>query len=67
MTSPGQDKKLNLEGKLTPPETLSALMTFFISMIEGSNQKRIYIFPKEFIKFSGKTIHTRRLTIFHKL
>jgi hypothetical protein len=27
----------------------------------------IYILPKEYIKFSGKTIHTRRLTIFHKL
>jgi hypothetical protein len=25
MTSPGQDKRLNLEGELTPQETLSAL------------------------------------------
>jgi hypothetical protein len=46
MTSPGQDKKLNLEGELTPQETLSAL-----KLMKNGKSPGMDGFTTEFYKF----------------
>jgi hypothetical protein len=49
MTSPGQDKKLNLEGKLTPQETLSAL-----KLMKNGKSPGMDGLPLNFINSFGK-------------
>ena len=52
MTSPGQDTKLNLEGELTPQETLSAL-----KLMKNGKSPGMDGFTTEFYKFFWKDIN----------